>query len=110
MLSWSRGMKKELTGQEELTDEEAMALEMPAETVAGHINSEALSVLHARRLLPNFLAYVAEYCANQETAQSDIDAYVDFARTTTKVARGDVKVKMHSRGFMHVDQEKNHQK
>lgn len=110
MLSWSRGMKKELTGQEELTDDEAMALEMPEEAVAGRINSEALSVLQSRRLVPNFLAFVAEYCANQETAQADIDAYVDYARTTNKVARGDVKVKMHSRGFMHVDQEKNQQK
>lgn len=105
MLSWSRGMKKELTGREELTDEQAMALEMPEEAVAGHIDSEALSVLQSRRLLPNFLAYVAEYCADPATAQEDINSYLAFAREARKVARGDVKVKMWSRGFMHVDKE-----
>lgn len=110
MLSWSRGMKKELTGQEELTDDEAMALEMPEEDVAGHINSEALSVLQSRRLLPNFLSYVTEYCIDPTTSQADIDAYLDYARTISKVARGEVKVKMHMKGFMHVDQEKNNQK
>jgi hypothetical protein len=105
MLSWSRGLKKELTGREELTDEQAADQVMPEEAVMGRIDSEALSILNSRRLLPNFLAYVATYCDNPLTAQSDIDEYMVFAREMRKVARGEVKVKMHYKGFAHVDRE-----
>jgi hypothetical protein len=106
MLSWSRGLKKELTGRDEITDEEAADQVLPEETVAGRIDAEALSVLQSRRLLANFLAFVAEHCSDPATAQADIDAYLVYARTVRKVARGEVKVKMHGRGFMHVNQEK----
>lgn len=106
MLTWSRGLKKELTGLDETTDEQAADQVLPEESVAGKIDAEALSVLHARRLLPNFLAYVAAYCSEPETAQAVIDAYInDFARALPKVARGDVKRKLWQRGFMHVDAE-----
>lgn len=105
MLSWSKGLKKELTGRDEITDEEAVDQVMPEESVAGRIDAEALSVLQSRRLLPNFLAFVAECCTDPDTAQADIDAYLVYARTVPKIARGEVKVKMHGRGFMHVDRE-----
>lgn len=105
MLSWSRGLKKELTGLDEISDEEAADQAMPEEAVAGHIDAEALSVLQSRRLLPNFLAFVAEHCSDPATAQADIDAYLVYARTLRKIARGEVKVKLYSRGFMHVDSE-----
>lgn len=106
MLSWSRGLKKEFTGREELTDEQAADQALPEETVAGRIDGEALSVLQSRRLLPNFLAFVAHHCSDPSCAQAIIDEYLEFARTQPKIARGEVKVKMHSRGFMHVDREK----
>jgi hypothetical protein len=106
MLSWSRGLKKELTGLDELTDEQAADQVLPEEAIAGRIDAEALSILQSRRLLPNFLGYVAEFCGDQATAQADIDAYLVYARTVPKVARGEVKMKMHGRGFMHVDEER----
>ncbi len=105
MLTWSRGLKKELTGLEETTDEQAAEQQLPDEAVAGRIDSEALAVLQSRRLLPNFLAFVAAYCGDPATAQGDIDAYLDFARLQPRVARGEVKVKMHYKGFMHTDRE-----
>lgn len=110
MLSWSRGLKKELTGADETTDEQAADQVLPEESVAGRIDSEGLAVLQSRRLLPNFLAYVAAYCGNPDTAQADIDAYLEFARTRPRVAGGQVKVKMHYKGFMHVDREVNARK
>jgi hypothetical protein len=106
MLSWSRGLKKDLTGQDEMTDEQAADAAMPAEETAGYINSAALSVLQSRKLLGNFLGYVAQYCTNPDTAQAEIDAYIEQAKEMTRTARGEVKVKMWSTGFMHVDQEK----
>lgn len=105
MLSWSRGLKKELTGTDETTDEEAAEKEMPEEEVIGRIDSEALSVLHSRRLLGNFLTFVATYCIQPETWQEDIDEYIRWAKEQPRNARGEVKVKMWSRGFMHVDRE-----
>lgn len=105
MLSWSRGLKKELTGLDETTDEQAADQVLPEESVAGCIDSEALAVLQSRRLLPNFLAFVAAYCGDKATAQADIDAYLAYARSCPRVARGEVKVKMHYKGFMHVDRE-----
>lgn len=107
MLSWSRGLKKELTGLDDTTDEQAADQEMPDESVAGRIDSEALAILQSRRLLSNFLAYVAAYCSDKDTAQADIDAYIDYARTLPRIAAGQVKVKMHYKGFMHVDREKH---
>jgi len=105
MLSWSRGLKRELTGKDETSDEEAADQELPDEAIVGRIDAEALSVIQSRRLLPNFLAVVAKLCTDPDTAQDDINAYVEYARTLPKIARGEVKVKMHCRGFVHVDRE-----
>jgi hypothetical protein len=105
MLSWSKGLKKELTGRDETSDEEAADQVLPEEEVAGRIDGEALSVLQSRRLLPNFLAFVAAYCSDPDCAQAIIDEYLAFARAMPKVARGTVKMKMWQRGFMHVDAE-----
>ena len=69
--------------------------------------------------MPNFLGYVGEYCRDIATAQEDIDAYIAWARTVPRSARGDVKVKLWSRksrsgpfadrdlgtSFMHMDRE-----
>jgi hypothetical protein len=105
MLTWSRGLKKELTGKDDISDEEAADIDMPEEAVVGRIDSEALAVLQSRRLLGNFLAYVATWCTDADSAQDEIDTYLAWARTRPRTSRGEVKVKMWSRGFMHVDQE-----
>lgn len=107
MLSWSRGLKKELTGEDETTDEEAADKEMPEESVVGYIDSAALAVLQSRRLLAHFLQFVSEHCHDADNAQATIDEYLKIAREELpRNARGEVKVKMWSRGFMHVDREK----
>jgi hypothetical protein len=107
MLSWSRGLKKELTGADETSDEEAADREMPAEENVGRIDSEGLAILQSRRLLGPFLEFVMQHCVDRETAQEYIDEYLAAVRETVpRTARGEVKVKMWSRGFMHVDREK----
>lgn len=106
MLSWSKGLKKQLLGVEDDTDEEAAERELPDEAKIGRIDSESLSILHKRRLIPNFLGYVAEYCSDPEHAQGEIDEYIAWARTQPVIARGEVKKRMHRGGFMHVDQER----
>jgi hypothetical protein len=105
MLTWSRGLKKELTGLDDTTDEQAADQVLPEEAAVGTIDSEALSVIQSRRLLAVFLEFVATHCADPETAQADIDAWLEAARELPKVARGEVKRKMWQRGFMHVDAE-----
>lgn len=106
MLSWSRGLKKELTGTDETTDEEAADREMPEEERVGRIDSAALSILQSRQLLAHFLQFVATNCGGED-AQAQIDEYLNLAREMIpRSARGDVKRKMHSRGFMHTDCEK----
>ena len=107
MLSWSRGLKKELTGTDETSDDEAADREMPEEMNIGRIDSEGLAILQSRRLLAPFLQFVAEHCSDPETAQAHIDEYLALAKEMIpRSARGDVKVKMWSKGFMHVDREK----
>jgi hypothetical protein len=105
MLSWSKGLKKLLLDVEDDSDEEAAERELPDETKIGRIDAEALSILHKRRLLPNFIGYVAQYCSDLETAQDEIDAYIAYARTIPPNSRGEVKMRLHRGGFMHVDAE-----
>jgi hypothetical protein len=105
MLSWSRGLKKELTGQDETSDEEAIEKEMPAEERIGKLDAEGLSVLQSRRLLGNFLAFVAQHCIDPDAAQGEMDKYIAWARTMPRNAQGIVKTKMYSYGFMHADEE-----
>jgi hypothetical protein len=110
MLSWSRGLKKELTGLDETSDEEAADSAMPEEQNIGRIDSEGLAILQSRRLLGPFLEFVAQQCADPDTAQAHIDEYLALAKELVpRTARGEVKVKMWSRGFMHVDREKQHE-
>lgn len=107
MLSWSRGLKKELTGTDETSDEEAADRDMPEEVVVGRIDSEGLAILQSRRLLAHFMEFVANNCGDPDRAQANIDDYLKIAKEDfPRVARGDVKVKLWSRGFMHVDREK----
>jgi hypothetical protein len=105
MLSWSKGLKKLLLNEDDISDEQAADVDLPEETTVGFISSEELSVLQSRHLLANFLAYVADYCFDPEQAQQEIDDYIAWAKTVPRGARGTVKMKMHSRGFMYVDQE-----
>lgn len=105
MLSWSRGLKKDLTGTDETSDEEAADQQMPEETQVGHIDSEGLAILQSRHLLGNFLAFVAAYCDRADLAQAEIDEYMEWAKTQPRVGRGTVKTKMWSRGFMFADRE-----
>lgn len=105
MLSWSRGLKKELTGQDEMSDEEAADKEMPEEVRVGHIDSEGLAVLQSRHLLGDFLRFVAARCSKPGDEQYMIDEYIAWAKEQPRVSRGTVKAKMWSRGFMFVDRE-----
>lgn len=109
MLTWSPGLKKELTGKDEISDEEAADVEMPEEAVAGYIDSEGLAVLQSRNQMANFLGYVAQFCTDPETAQDDINRYLETVRELPRTSRGEVKIKMYSRGFMHVDEERRMQ-
>lgn len=109
MLSWSRGLKKELTGEDEMSDDQAADREMPEEEKVGRIGSEGLAILQSRRLLGHFLAFVAQACTDPDTAQQHIDEYLQIAREEVpRTAKGDVKVKLWQRGFMHVDKEKEY--
>jgi hypothetical protein len=108
MLSWSKGLKKALLNEEDISDEEAADKELPEELAVARIDSEALSVLHSRRLLAHFIAYVADYCGDPDSAQSEVDTYIEWARTVDRTARGEVKVKMWCRGFRHTDAEVEH--
>ena len=105
MLSWSRGLKKELTGTEEKTDEQAADDALPEEEKIGRISSVDLAILQSRHLLGEFLGYVAEFCTSSDSGQSDIDAYIELAKQLDRTGSGHIKRKMHMRGFMHVDAE-----
>lgn len=106
MLSWSKGLKKLLLNEDDMTDEEAADKDLPEEVTFGRIDSDSLSVLQSRNLLPNFLGFVAELCIDVDQAQTEIDEYIAWAKTVPRVGRGDVKVKMWSKGFMYVDRER----
>ena len=106
MLSWSRGLKKLLTGADETTDDEAADREMLDEDMVGRIDGEALSVIQSRRLLDHFLEFVANNCGDPDTAQAQIDEYLKLAREIIpRGARGTVKRKMFCAGFEYVDME-----
>lgn len=105
MLTWSRGLKKDLTGEDETSDDQAADKVLPEETQVATIDSEALSILQSRCLLSNFLAYVAAYCDDLADSQTFVNDYMTWAKTQPRVGRGEVKTKMHSRGFMHADRE-----
>lgn len=89
MLNFSPGLKKAL-GLDELeeSDEELAARAEAEEVVIAHIDAEAVSVLAARRMLGEFLAFVAEYCYDPTTAQADVDDFMAYARGLPRRASG----------------------
>jgi len=91
MLSWSPKLRLLLTGCEnDLTDEEIAAHDDPApdESRVGAITGDQLAVLVSRNRLGDFIAYVARCCADLETAQDDIDAYVESIASLPKAMSG----------------------
>lgn len=97
MLSWSPGLKKALRVKE-ITDEELAAAPLPDETLAGHIDHEQLSLLVSRDAMPDFKVYLADNCANAETAQQDIDDFFAALRKRKRFRRGLVKVRNYMTG------------
>jgi hypothetical protein len=80
MLSWSPKLRLLLTGCEnELTDAELAAHDEPApdESKVGELTQEQFSILLGRNRLGDFIGYVARCCADPDTGQADIDAYVE---------------------------------
>jgi hypothetical protein len=89
MLQWSPGLKKALgLHDDERTDEELAAESLPEEEVVAQIDAEALSVLTARRMLGQFLSFVAEYCYDPTTAQADVDDFMAYAREVPRSSSG----------------------
>jgi hypothetical protein len=80
MLSWSPKLRLLLNGCEnELTDAELAAHDEPApdEAKVGELTQEQFSILLGRNRLGDFIGYIARCCADPDTGQADIDAYVD---------------------------------
>jgi hypothetical protein len=80
MLSWSPKLRLLLNGCEnELSDAELAAHDEPApdESKVGELTQEQFSILLGRNRLGDFIGYVARCCADPDTGQADIDAYVD---------------------------------
>lgn len=80
MLSWSPKLRLLLNGcEKELSDEEIAAHDAPAlnESRIGDLSQDQFAVLLSRNRLGDFVAYVARCCANMDTRQADIDAYVE---------------------------------
>jgi hypothetical protein len=80
MLSWSPKLRLLLTGCEhELSDEDIAAHDDPApdESRIGELSQDQFAVLLSRNRLGDFVAYVARCCADPDTGQEDIDAYVE---------------------------------
>ncbi len=94
MLTWSKGLKAHF-GIAEMDDEEAAGQEGLAlndELQAGEIEAEQLQVLTKYGQLGNFLAFVAEYC-NQEQNQTLIDGWISaIDRAGGHVRKGTILV------------------
>jgi hypothetical protein len=89
MLQWSPGLKAALGVDDDTrTDEELAALALPDEQPVAEITPEDLSALHARRMLGQFLAFVAEYCYQPDTAQADVNDFLRYVRERDRVASG----------------------
>lgn len=79
MLSWSPKLRLLLTGCEnEMSDEDVAAFDdpVPGESRIGELSPEQFSVLLGRNRIGDFYAYVRRCCADPDTGQADIDAYI----------------------------------
>jgi len=87
MLSWSRGLRKKLTGlEDELTDEQIAAHDdqAPDEVRIGNLDQDQFALLLSRNMIGELIAYVARCCTNPETGQSDIDEFVEAVKRQKK--------------------------
>ena len=93
-LVWSPGLKKAL-GVEDI-DEEIWAAtddtKLPDQILIGTLTAEQFSIIMSRRLLPQFMLYVATCCDTQE----HLTEYIDILREAEKVCSGALLVKSKS--------------
>lgn len=76
-ITWTRGLKKELLGEDDLTDEALAALDEPApeEEFVGHVAIDRYQEILARRLEGDLLYHVATWMG--EMTQEHLDQVVD---------------------------------
>lgn len=91
MLSWSPGLKKMLLDVEDNSDEEAAQEDLGEEEMIGIINASQLSILTSRKLFPAFLIFIAKYCFEPTTGQSDIDEWFEQERGRERTASGVIR-------------------
>ncbi|MFZ4761095.1 MAG: hypothetical protein ACOYLX_23255, partial [Burkholderiaceae bacterium] len=75
MLSWSRGLRRELLGDEEGASDDELAADdapLPEQTLAGELTIEQYRALQARNMVGDFVEHVVAYQADQAA----IDLYV----------------------------------
>ena len=84
MLSWSPGLADlldvavaDLQADEDAAADAVKDEAKPGEYRIGEISEAQFAILLSRNRLGEFLAYVARCCYNDDTAQSDIDDYIE---------------------------------
>ena len=102
MLSWSPKLRKTLNLAElEMSDEDIAAHDEPApdESRVGQIDGDQLKVLLSRDRMGDFIGYVARCCADPDTAQQDINEYIEAVAKLPKTHGGSYRQRNHfSRG------------
>lgn len=88
LMTWSPGLRKALALGEELTDEQLADAPIPDESFCAKLTAEQWTVVMQRDARAELLDYVCEMCVIPETAQHDVDGWVEWIRTRRRGTHG----------------------
>lgn len=88
LLTWSPGLRKLFDFEEDTSDEDAAAAELPEEKHVARITPEQWKIVIERDARADLLEYAADACFDPDTSQRDVDEFIEYLAKLPKKSRG----------------------
>lgn len=88
LITWSPGLRKQFDFEEEADDEQAAAAEMPEEQFVGRLTPDQWKIVIERDARAEVLEYAADACFVKESAQRDLDEFIEYLAKLPRKSRG----------------------
>ena len=88
LITWSEGLRAQFAIDETDDQQAAESSDVPDEHYVGQLDTDQWKVVLSRNARVDLMRYAAECCSNPDTAQDDLNDFVESLKSTAQRTRG----------------------
>jgi hypothetical protein len=88
LITWSEGLRAQCAIDETDDQQAAESSDVPDEHYVGQLDTDQWKVVLSRNARVDLMRYAAECCSNPDTAQDDLNDFVESLKSTAQRTRG----------------------